>query len=254
MIISWYRQKISEFGLVRASWALGRIAWNRAYVKSANAFLRQEVECPCCGWRGSRLFDYVEIGYTAKNTACPRCDSHARHRTFFVWLRDRYRIGEKSGTALIFAPERALAPVWESARSLSTVKIDIEPSRGVDVIADIMQLPFAAEVAQLVWCHHVLDQVPDDAGALRELRRVLDPKLGELIVSVGENASRATREFGASNKAFSGNRRAYGVDFGERLAAAGFVATRVDAGFTDAEKRRYGLTDEPFYICRRQER
>ena len=253
MIFSWYRQKINEFGFVRASGALWRIAWNRAYVKSANALLPKQIECPCCGWTGRRLFDYVEIGYTAKNTACPRCDSHARHRTFFLWLRDRYRIDQRTGAAVIFAPERALVPLWESARSLATVKLDIEPSRGVDVIADIGHLPFADEAAQIVWCHHVLDQVPDDNQALRELRRVLDANRGELIISVGETTTAATREFGYSNQAFAGNRRVYGSDFPERLIAAGFDVTRVRTEFTPAEQRRYGLKNDPFYICGRKE-
>jgi ubiquinone/menaquinone biosynthesis C-methylase UbiE len=54
--------------------------------------------------------------------------------------------------------------------------------RGVDVIADIMQLPFTSALADFVWCHHVLDQVPDDHAALAELKRVLKSTTGDLVI------------------------------------------------------------------------
>src|SRR5262245_356381 len=250
MIISWYRQKVRDFGFFRATFVLWRVVWGRAYVKTCNALLPSRVACPCCGWEGRRFFDYVEIGYTAKNASCPCCDSHARHRAFFLWLRGGYEIEKRSGSALIFAPERALAPVWQAAKRLTIFRIDIEPSRGVDVIGDIMRLPFASEFAQLVWCHHVLDQVHDDRVALSELRRVLSV-MGDLIISVGESSLPSTREFGFSDKAFSGNRRAYGADFAGIVSAAGFEVERVNYDFSEDDKRRFALNYERFYLCRK---
>lgn len=250
MIISWYRQNVDDFGFWRATGALWRVAWGRAYVKASNAFLAKRLECPCCGWEGRRLFDYVEMGYTARNVSCPRCDSHPRHRAFFLWLRDQYKLEARRGAALIFAPERALAPLWESAKELRVHKIDIEPSRGVDLLGDIMCLPFAGDFAQLVWCHHVLDQVEDDHVALGELRRILSGN-GDLIISVGESTFPHTREFGHSDKAFSGNRRAYGTDFVERLQSAGFSVRPVNCVLKEADKRRYAISDERFYLCRK---
>jgi len=118
-------------------------------------------------------------------------------------------------------------------------------------MADIMNLPLASDFAALVWCHHVLDQVPDDRVALSELRRVLKSADGDLIISVGEGSLPETREFGFSDKAISGNRRAYGADFADRLSAAGFTVQPVDYRLGEAEKRRYALNDERFYVCRK---
>lgn len=252
MILFWYRQNVSDFGLWPATSLLWRVFWGRVVVKASNAFLPKLFECPCCGWEGRRLFDYVEMGYTARNASCPQCDSHSRHRTFFLWLRDRYQIEKATGTALIFAPERALEPLWKAATALRTVKLDIEPSRGVDVIADIMQLPFTSELADLVWCHHVLDQVPDDHVALGELKRVLK-STGDLLVSVGESTLPETREFGSSDKALSGNRRVYGADFPGRLRSAGFTVQILNGGLNEAERRRYALKSEHFYLCRKED-
>jgi len=251
MILSWYRQNVSDFGIWPATSLLWRVVWGRAVVKASNALLTKRFECPCCGWQGRRLFDYVEMGYTARNASCPQCDSHSRHRTFFLWLRDSYKIEKATGTALIFAPERALEPLWKIATTSRPVKLDIQPSRGVDVIADIMHLPFTSALADFVWCHHVLDQVPDDHVALAELKRVLKFTTGDLFISVGESTLSETREFGVSDKALSGNRRVYGSDFPDRLRAAGFSVQLLDGGLGEAERHRYALNRERFYLCRK---
>jgi SAM-dependent methyltransferase len=251
MIVSWYRQNVNDFGYWRATSLLWRVAWGRAAVKASNALLAKRFECPCCGWEGRRLFDYLEMGYTVRNASCPQCDSHSRHRTFFLWLRDQYEIEKVIGTAVIFAPERALEALWQRAKALRTVKLDIEPSRGVDVIGDIMRLPLPSQLADLVWCHHVLDQVPDDRVALSELNRILKSTTGDLIISAGESTSPATREFGTSDKALSGNRRSYGADFPDRLRAAGFSVQVLDGGLSDIDRHRYALNNEQFYLCRK---
>jgi SAM-dependent methyltransferase len=189
------------------------------------------------------------MGYTVGNCACPNCDSHPRHRELFLWLTDECRISEKAGVAFVFAPEKALAALWQTATNLHAYKIDLEPSRGVNVLADLMRLPFASETADLIWCHHVLEQVGDDRAALTEMHRVLRSSSGELIVSVGSGKQETTLEFGFSDKALSGNRRFFGADFPDRLAEAGFKVGRVVYNLTEAERRKYGVHSEPFYRC-----
>jgi hypothetical protein len=251
MILSWYQSQRREFGIVPATWLLWRVLWRRAYVIACNGLWPKRLKCPCCGWEGRRFFDYIEMGYTLPNAACPRCDSHSRHRALFPWLRDEYRVSERRGLALVFAPEKALAPLWKTATNLRACKVDVEPGRGVDVLGDLMQLPFASGVADLVWCHHVLEQVGDDRIAMKELHRVLRANSGELIVSVGVGAQETTLEFGFSNQALSGNRRAFGADFAERLTAAGFNVIPVEYGLTETERLRYAVHADRFYRCTR---
>jgi len=248
MILTWYRQQIADFGLVNATWLLWRVAWRRAFVKASNKLLPAKYECPCCGWQGRRFFDYIEMGYSVPNAACPQCDSHSRHRALFLWLRDDFRIAGKAGTALVFAPERAIASLWRTAPRLNVYKVDFERSRGVDVQADLMKLPFASEVADLIWCHHVLEQVPEDRIALGELQRVCSAS-GELIVSAGVSADQNTVEYGAADKSLSGNRRRYGSDFPERLSAAGFKIKPLSYDLTAAERLKYGIIAENFFRC-----
>jgi SAM-dependent methyltransferase len=249
MITPWFRQNAKDFGVVSASRLLWRVVSHRAYFVTSNAVLPQRVECPVCGWRGRRFLDYMEMGYRVPNCACPRCDSHPRHRALFLWLRDEYGINERAGHAIVFAPERSLTPIWTNAQFLHKHKIDIETGRGVDVLGDIMWLPFATDVIDLIWCHHVLEQVPDDGVALGELHRVLKHRGGVLVVSVTSDGEAQTREFGKSIKELSGNRRVYGTDFIERLRRVGFEVTPFGLNLSDEKSRTYGLTDETFFLC-----
>jgi hypothetical protein len=152
-MFGWYLTQIRNYVLVRATRIFCRVSWRRALVMFANATFPARRICPSCGWRGRRFFDYIEMGYSVPNAACPRCDSHSRHRALFIWLRDEYRIHEKTGRALVFSPERALAPLWRTATRLRIHKADVEPGREVDILADLMRLPFVSDVADLIWCH-----------------------------------------------------------------------------------------------------
>ena len=248
-MFAWYLTQIRNHGILRATRLFCRVSLRRALVTFTNATLPAKLTCPCCGWQGRRFFDYIEMGYSVPNAACPRCDSHSRHRALFMWLRDEYLISEKSGLALVFSPERALASLWRTANNLDVYKVDLEPDRGADVLADLVRLPFGRDVAGLIWCHHVIEQVGDSQAALNELYRVLSSGAGELIVSVGLGTQEDTVEFGFSDKALSGNRRRFGADFPQVLAAAGFDVRTVAPNLSGDDCRKYGISPEPFYRC-----
>jgi SAM-dependent methyltransferase len=251
-MLSWYRERLREHGTLAATVLLARVVWARGTTALVNKFLAARVTCPCCGWTGRKFYDYLEVGCTARGAECPRCNSHPRHRAFALWLKRVYRLRERTGTALVFAPERALEAVWAEARDLNVVRTDIEPSRGVDLLADIQRLPFDADTFDLIWCQHVLTQIPDDRAAMREMQRVLRARTGELVVSVSQERGAQTREFGRANKNHLGFWRVYGDDFAERLREAGLETRAADYGLSEEECARYGIdSDEGFFICTR---
>lgn len=248
-MLAWFRSQVDAHGLLPATRLLVRVVRYRIPAELGNRLLPNRLECPCCGWQGRRFLDYIEVGYRVPNAACPNCDSHPRHRGFHLWLRREFHLEGKQGRALIFAPERALHQLWQSARNLTAIKVDIEAARDVNLLADVMQLPLADESLDLVWCHHVLEQVVDDRAALRELYRVLKPLAGEMLISAGWTGREETQEFGYANKRLSGNQRLYGRDFGQRLSAAGFVVKPMTYNLSAAECDRYGVDEETFYYC-----
>ncbi len=234
-----------------ATQLFSRVVFYRLLAVLSNRFLPAKLECPCCGWKGRRFFDYIEVGYRVPNAACPSCDSHSRHRALYLWLKNEFQIAKKSGRALIFAHEGALAPLWKSAQNLRIFRADIETARGLDLLADVMRLPLIDQSVDLIWCHHVLEQVEDDRAALSELYRVLLPTAGELLVSVGLTGKTETEEFGYANKLLSGNRRLYGLDFSKRLEVAGFHVKPLTYDLSAEECERYAVYPETFYYCKR---
>lgn len=230
---------------------LWRVALSRTRVKLANRLLPAKLACPCCGWRGSKFYDYIEPGYTGLNAACPRCDSHPRHRYLSLWLSREFKLEDKSGVALVFAPEKALASLWAKAPRLKILRVDVEEARGIDILADIKNLPVESDSIDLVWCHHVLEHVDDDRAAISELHRILRPASGELIVSVPMECGTRTDEYGFPDPMQSGHWRMYGDDFEDRLAESGLAVLAINFNLTDEDYRRYSFNPERFYICKK---
>jgi SAM-dependent methyltransferase len=248
-MFGWYRGQIGELGALQATYLLGRVAWSRTKVNLANKLLPVTIACPCCGWSGRRFYDYIEVGYTSRNSACPQCDSHSRHRALFRWLNQEYQLQNKRGIALVFAPEAALAPVWERATNLRVYRVDLEAIRGPDLLGDMRRLPVASDAIDLLWCHHVLEHIDDDRAAIRELYRVLRSSTGELIVSVPMYEGQATREYGYADPNEPGHWRIYGADFVDRLAESGFEVRSVVSNLSEQDCARFRIDREPFYIC-----
>lgn len=188
------------------------------------------VVCPCCGGR----FDGFEPYGERLAVLCPRCGAAERHRLLWLWL-------ERSGTLacggrwLHFAPEDVLARRLRDAAGIDYVTADLDATQGA-VATDIQDLVFADDDFDVVLCSHVLEHVPDDIRATRELRRVTRPG-GLAVVMVPQEHGRAEtledpavvsederlRVFGQRDHV-----RLYGDDVAGRLGDAGFAVEVVD--------------------------
>ena len=105
--------------------------------------------------------------------------------------------------------------------------------RGVDLLGSVTDIPLADRSVDVLVCYHVLEHVPDDAAALREVARVLAPGgVGLVQVPIkfgfatdedpGAPVEERVRRFGQADHV-----RYYGDDFEDRLVDAGLVFTRV---------------------------
>jgi SAM-dependent methyltransferase len=114
------------------------------------------------------------IGSDVDNFECPRCGAHDRERHLFLYLLESgllKRIPELR--ILHFAPEKCLAPIIADMEPLEYIKCD-KYQVGEDVqCVDIEAMPFADASFDLVLANHVLEHVPDDLRAVREVHRVL---------------------------------------------------------------------------------
>lgn len=97
-----------------------------------------------------------------------------RHRALVLLLRDELRLPERDFSMLHVGPARAVRRWLESKPNLSYLATDLS-SPLADVLADVTDPPMEGESFDLVLCIHVLEHVPDDRAAIREIHRVLKP-------------------------------------------------------------------------------
>ncbi|MCX6970109.1 MAG: class I SAM-dependent methyltransferase [Verrucomicrobia bacterium] len=211
--------------------------WHEFQTRSKmNALLKSlqgsGTKCNVCGWEGRAFTD----DQWHPGTICPLCGSQVRHRMLAAALdgqADIPGLDEKSvltGKAILhFAPERQLRDrVSRSAGKYVTADYD----RGdCDLKLDISAMPSVQDRSfDVVISCDVLEHVPDDLAAMREIRRILRPG-GTAILTVPQMDPPAHTDEDPSVLSESGREirfgqkdhvRMYGDDFVDRLRATGF--------------------------------
>lgn len=181
---------------------------------------------------GSRYRALLPYGYDAvqrPNALSPSTLSLERHRLMWLYLRDHSDFLTRPASLLHFAPEQCFHARFKKLKHLNYRTADLD-SPLADMQVDVQNLPLEDNQFDWVFCNHVLEHVPDDRKALRELYRVLKPG-GLLIAQVPQRfdwentledpsiTDRAERErlFGQYDHV-----RMYGRDYPDRLVEAGF--------------------------------
>jgi SAM-dependent methyltransferase len=216
------------------------------------------VECPCCGGQFS---EFLPFGHNQRpNVVCPRCGVHERHRLYWLYLNRETDLFSAPHTLLHFAPERIFKQQLVKQRNLRYLTTDLEAPEA-DTFMDITGLALPDDTFDVLFCTHVLEHIPDDRAAMRELFRVMQPG-GWAIIEVPLDLTRET-SLEDPNIVTAQDRqryywqhdhvRLYGKDYFERLRQVGFEVEFLPYGerFTEAERQRYGLWTMPICICRK---
>jgi SAM-dependent methyltransferase len=179
--------------------------------------------CPLCRYAGPFVNERPETGLR-KHARCPRCNALERHR--LQWVVVEPLLARRPGLRLLHvAPEACLSP--SLAKLTRYITGDLF-RRDVDHRIDLTDLPFRDGFFDVVFASHVLEHIPDDRAAIREVRRVVRPG-GFAVLPVPVIGDR-TIEYGAANPHEAGHVRCPGVDYFDRY---GDVFDRVEVASSD---------------------
>lgn len=208
------------------------------------------VECSAC----SRSFRRFDPHRGRANAICPGCGALERHRLLWAFVGKRMDLATVT-SALHFAPERQIQDRLRHALDGRYVAVDLKPV--FDAALNITALPFPEDSFDLILCCHVLEHIPDDAAAMREIARVLAPG-GHALVQVPQDMAMAVSDEGPDLPPDERSRRfgqadhvrIYGGDLIDRLQKAGLCVTEVLAPSLGAGLERWAIPDDQaLYDC-----
>jgi len=253
--------RIARDGGARAGWIfLREEVFRNTWARLEGAPESGGVECNVCGWRGARFLTHCGAGYVNYDAFCPQCRCYPRHRGFAELLgrgvgREIAGLRASGGLRLLFAPEPGMKMLL--SRYVGGLQgVDLQRINDLVVhVEDIQKLSFADASVDFLSCFHVVEHVPDDCAALRELARVLKPE-GLAVFNVPMTfGRRETVAFGRANPLANGHWFDFGEDFVERLVAAGFSGTghRLRSVLRPERYAELRLQDEMIFTLARAE-
>lgn len=195
----------------------------------------KERQCPCCGWIGFRFRSFAVLEYLRLDVICPSCGSFERHRALWYYYRHFFTIEKRKPKYLIhFAAEECLKTTLQSICDYY-VRSNYRYHKRCEVRLDLITLGLRDESCDCLLMNHVLDCMPDDFEAIREMDRVLKPG-GAILATVSFKKDDVTRECPvASNSRY----RVYGSrDFSKRFMpfAAQFKNVSLEIAEQDRKK------------------
>lgn len=186
---------------------------------------------------GKNYRSFLPYGYEKQreNVLAPETLSLERHRLLWLYLKNETDFFTAPKKVLHFAPEQAFYKRFRKLRNLDYTTTDLE-SPLADVKADICNLPFEDNSFDFILCNHVLEHIPDDTRAMRELYRILKPG-GTGIFQIPQELNREKtfeddsitdpKERAAIFGQYD-HVRIYGRDYFSKLRDIGFTVNEVD--------------------------
>lgn len=225
---------------------------NLYYQSRKFLYLGNKVHCPVC----DKSFSAFVGGH-----ACPNCGSGKRHRLMYLYLKKKTDFFSRKVRVLHFAPENCFYKRFAALPNLEYISGDLDSPRAM-IKVDMTDIQFPDGHFDVVISSHVLEHIPDDRKAMRELYRVQNPggfaihqaPIDYTRKKTYENPAITSNEERLKHFGHIDHKRIYGTDYRNRLQEAGFQVTADDMvhTFTQEEVTRYGLDkSELLYVCKK---
>lgn len=192
---------------------------------------RRSYTCPFCGYTGPFASDIALTG-RRPNAQCPRCWCSERHRTqaqVLDILARRYDFSSMS--VLHLSPEPFLAERLRQEFG-SYTSAAYEARADLDLQIDLTACDEIADSTyDVVYASHVLEHIPDDRAAVRNVHRILTPS-GFAVLPV-PIVCRSTVEFPRAVETEYGHVRGPGPDYFDRFTDVFDLETFTSADLDD---------------------
>lgn len=206
-----------------------------------------QLECNICG---QPVKEFKPYGPKKRpNVKCPHCGAIDRNRAFWCFAKNFTNLFDGQAKKLLHvAPEVLLTERLKAIPGIDYLSSDLSRPTAM-VKMDLTDIQYPDNQWDIIICSHVLEHIPDDRKAMREMCRVLKPG-GWFSVQVPVRETPTYEDWSITEpeervKAFGqfDHVRVYGPDLADRLCECGFDAKMVQAGkvLPIAEVRRYGI-------------
>lgn len=198
--------------------------------KTFGKFMQEGVKSPA-------FLKYKVAGGGYKpNVQCPNCFSVDRSRLLYLFFQLRTEVYKRKTSILHISPNKEIANVLKGDTITQTVG-SIEPemySEYNPIYLDVQKMSFPDGSFDVVICCHVIEHVDNDEQAMQEIFRVLKPGgfavlQVPLAINLEKTIEDKTLKTDKERKLKFGqvdHVRLYGLDYFEKLKAAGFRVDR----------------------------
>lgn len=226
--------------------------------------------CPFCGYN-AKDFEVVGhdlpvlttkqvIGGGRRAAGCYQCNSRDRERLLYAFIIEELELPKNLDQKILhIAPEPKLSKILLSKNFTEYVCGDLF-TKGYDYPKhvknmNVLDLHYDNEYFDFAICNHVLEHIPEDTKAMKELYRVLK-KGGKAIlqVPISKNQNETHEDFTITDQnkrqelfGQFDHVRIYGQDYVQRLESVGFKVNRTN--ISDKYKKLGVNPDEDIFFC-----
>lgn len=207
------------------------------------------VFCEICDWHGKQFFEQK----------CPNCNSLPRTRLVPYALRYFNLINENPKILHIAPNFNEFKYIKKSVTILSNYdRLNIRNVKHINIVQDLTKTSLVSAQYDVVIAWHVLEHIPEDLKAIKEVYRLLKPK-GVFLVSVPIFPKGNKITFEDKNIPFTDfekihghydHCRSCGLDYFIRFERVGFKTKMLKVTeFSNEIKTKFGLRDDHVVWC-----
>ncbi|MFT7155652.1 MAG: SAM-dependent methyltransferase [Parvicella sp.] len=217
-----------------------------------------KVECPVCEKSFRKFLSYGSDVAHREGVLCPYDLTLERHRLMWLYLKNKTDFFTTDLKVMHIAPEQCFLDKFKKQKNLDYTTGDLV-SPIADLHFDLHDIPLEDDQYDVIFCNHVMEHVEDDHQCMKELCRIMKPggwgilqvPIDDTRTETYEDASITSPEEREKHFWQYDHVRLYGLDYPDKLRAAGFEVEVYDyrKEFTEEKYKKMRLhKDELMYI------